>query len=843
MDENQLDKIIDIDIKDEMKKSYIDYAMSVIVARALPDVRDGLKPVHRRILFAMNELNLDPSKGYKKSARIVGDTMGKYHPHGDSSIYNAMVRMAQNFSMRYMLVDGHGNFGSIDGDEAAAQRYTEAKLSRIAMEILKDIDKDTVDFTPNYDEEFKEPTVLPARFPNLLVNGSSGIAVGMATNIPPHNINEIIDGILKIIDNKIQENRETDIEEIIDIIKGPDFPTGANILGKSGIKSAYLTGRGKIKVRATVIIEPISNSRDMIIIKELPYQVNKSKLVEKIGQLVGDKKVEGISDIRDESDRTGIRVVIELKKDVNANVILNQLYKYTQLQESFGVNMLALVKNEPKILNLKEVLVHYIEHQKEVIVRRTKFNLKKAEDRAHIIEGYLLALENIDEIITIIKASTDTQTAKVKLMERFSFSEKQTNAIVEMRLRSLTGLEHGKLQKEYNELVSLIKELKAILADETILYEVIKTELTATKDKYGDKRRTNLLPDPGEIGMEDLIDDETNVITLSNLDYIKRIPLDTYRSQNRGGRGVIGMQMRETDIVKNLFITTSHDYILFFTNMGRVFKLKSYEIPESGRTAKGVAIVNLLNLNKDEKISTIIPIRTFEESSYLIFVTKQGTIKKTNLHLYKNINKSGLIAIKFKENDELINVIKTDGTKELFIATNNGMGTKFNEEKIRPTARNTSGVRGIKLNDGDSVIGADYLEEDSKILFVSENGIGKCTETSAFTSRNRGGKGVKTYKLSEKTGSIVGVTKTNDKEELMLINSDGVIIRIKIADIATTGRITSGVKLINVAEGVKVIGIAKITEEQINEEVEEILVQDTELYNEEEEVLAQDTEQ
>jgi DNA gyrase subunit A len=843
MDENQLDKIIDIDIKDEMKKSYIDYAMSVIVARALPDVRDGLKPVHRRILFAMNELNLDPSKGYKKSARIVGDTMGKYHPHGDSSIYNAMVRMAQNFSMRYMLVDGHGNFGSIDGDEAAAQRYTEAKLSRIAMEILKDIDKDTVDFTPNYDEEFKEPTVLPARFPNLLVNGSSGIAVGMATNIPPHNINEIIDGILKIIDNKIQENRETDIEEIIDIIKGPDFPTGANILGKSGIKSAYITGRGKIKVRATVIIEPISNSRDMIIIKELPYQVNKSKLVEKIGQLVGDKKVEGISDIRDESDRTGIRVVIELKKDVNANVILNQLYKYTQLQESFGVNMLALVKNEPKILNLKEVLVHYIEHQKEVIVRRTKFNLKKAEDRAHIIEGYLLALENIDEIITIIKASTDTQTAKVKLMERFSFSEKQTNAIVEMRLRSLTGLEHGKLQKEYNELVSLIKELKAILADETILYEVIKTELTATKDKYGDKRRTNLLPDPGEIGMEDLIDDETNVITLSNLDYIKRIPLDTYRSQNRGGRGVIGMQMRETDIVKNLFITTSHDYILFFTNMGRVFKLKSYEIPESGRTAKGVAIVNLLNLNKDEKISTIIPIRTFEESSYLIFVTKQGTIKKTNLHLYKNINKSGLIAIKFKENDELINVIKTDGTKELFIATNNGMGTKFNEEKIRPTARNTSGVRGIKLNDGDSVIGADYLEEDSKILFVSENGIGKCTETSAFTSRNRGGKGVKTYKLSEKTGSIVGVTKTNDKEELMLINSDGVIIRIKIADIATTGRITSGVKLINVAEGVKVIGIAKITEEQINEEVEEILVQDTELYNEEEEVLAQDTEQ
>jgi DNA gyrase subunit A len=827
MDEIQMDKIIDVNIENEMKKSYIEYAMSVIISRALPDVRDGLKPVHRRILYAMSELNLDPTKGYKKSARIVGDTMGKYHPHGDSSIYDAMVRMAQDFSMRYMLVDGHGNFGSMDGDSAAASRYTEARLSRISMEMLSDIQKETVNFIPNYDEEFTEPSVLPAKFPNLLVNGSSGIAVGMATNIPPHNLNEIIDGILKIIDDHTQDNPvDTDIEELIKIIKGPDFPTGANILGKVGIKSAYRTGRGKIKVRGTATILPMSNNKDKIVITELPYQVNKSKLVEKIGELVGDKKVEGISDIRDESDRNGISIVIELKRDVNANVVLNKLYKYSQLQESFGVNMLALVNNEPKLLNVKEILVHYINHQKEIITRRTIFDLKKAEDRAHIVEGYFIALDNIDEIISIIRSSKDTATAKYNLMERFPLSERQTNAIVEMRLRSLTGLEREKLEKEISELMALIKELKAILDNESVLYSVIKEELLIIKNKYGDERRTKLLIDEGELDMEDLIDDESSVITLSNLDYIKRIPLDTYRSQHRGGRGVIGMQMRDEDIVKNLFVTTTHDLLLFFTSKGRVFKLKTYEIPESSRTTKGIAIINLLNLNPDEKISTIIPMRDFLESEFLLFITKNGLIKKTNIMLYKNISKSGIIAINFREDDELITVIKTEGSKEIFIATKEGMGTRFNETEVRAVGRSATGVKAISLNKNDFVIGADSVEEDSKILFVSECGYGKCTEISAISARHRGRKGVKIYRMLEKTGSIVGVCKVNDKEELMLINENGIIIRIRVCDISTQGRVTSGVKLINLGEDVKVIGIAKIDEDKIKELEEDIILED-----------------
>ena len=815
MDDSQLDKIIDLNIDDEMKKSYIEYSMSVIVSRALPDVRDGLKPVHRRILFAMNELNLDPSKGYKKSARIVGDTMGKYHPHGDSSIYNAMVRMAQDFSMRYMLVDGHGNFGSMDGDEAAAQRYTEARLSKICMEMLNNIDKNTVDFIPNYDEEFEEPVVLPASFPNLLVNGSSGIAVGMSTNIPPHNLTEVIDATLKIIDNQVKHDQETEIDEVLDIIKGPDFPTGANILGKKGIIDAYKTGRGRIKVRGTANIETLSNGRNVIVITELAYQVNKSKLVEKIGQLVIDKKIEGISDIRDESDRTGIRIVIDLKKNTNASVILNKLYKYTSLQETFGVIMLALVNNQPKILNLKDILVHYIDHQKDVITRRTKFDLKKAQDRIHLVEGYLLALDNIDEIIKIIKSSKDTQTAKLNLMEKFNFSERQTTAIVEMRLRSLTSLESDKLKKEHGDLIQFIGEMQEILNNEKVLYKVIETELKVVKKKYGDERRTKLLADEEEIDIEDLINEETNVITLSQFDYIKRISLDTYKSQNRGGRGIVGMKTRNEDIVKNLFVTSTHDFILFFTNIGRVFKLKAYEIPETTRTAKGMALVNLLNLNSNEKISTIIPIRRFVDDEYLLFVTKNGSVKKTNLGLYKNINKNGLKAIGFKENDELINVIKTDGKKEIFIATKEGMGTRFNESEIRPSGRTAMGVRAIRLNKDDNVISSDSLEEGCRILFVSENGYGKCTEIEEFISRHRGGKGVKIYKISQKTGSIIGVSKVQNNDQVMLINSSGVIIRIKVNEISTKSRITMGVKLMNLGEDIKVLGIAKITEDQV----------------------------
>lgn len=818
MEENQFDKIVGINIEEEMKSSYIDYAMSVIVARALPDVRDGLKPVHRRILYAMSELNLDPTKSYRKSARIVGDTMGKYHPHGDSSIYQAMVRMAQDFSMRYMLVDGHGNFGSIDGDGAAAQRYTEARMSKISMEMIADIDKDTVNFIPNYDENLKEPVVLPSRLPNLLINGSSGIAVGMATNIPPHNLNEVIDGVVKIIDNHVQESRETDVEELIEIIKGPDYPTGATILGKSGIRAAYRTGRGKILTRANASIEPMNNGRERIIVDEIPYQVNKARLIEKIADLVKEKKIDGISDLRDESDRNGMRIVIELKKDVNASVVLNQLYKYTQMQESFGVIMLALVDGKPATLNLKQVLEHYLLHQEEVVIRRTRFDLNKAERRAHILEGFKIALDNIDEVIKIIRNSYDN--AKEKLIERFQFSDIQAQSILEMQLRRLQGLEHEKIDTEYRELMAKIDYLNSILADENKLYSVIKEELLIVKAKYGDTRRTKIIQNPGEIDFEDLIEEETNVITLTNLNYIKRTPLATYRSQNRGGKGIIGMQTREEDYVKDLFLSSTHDQILFFTSLGRVYKTKGYQIPEAGRTARGLAIVNLLEVMPGEVVNAVVPVRGFDENKYLVMITKHGVVKKTNMMSFVNIRKGGLIAVNLREDDQLISVFATDGTKEIFVATHNGMGIKFNETDVRPMGRTASGVRAITLKKDDYVVSALLIDKDQKVLNVTENGYGKRTDSEDFNVQYRGGKGVKIHQLTEKTGKLIGVVMVNDNEELMLITSEGIIIRLRGKEISTLGRVSQGVKLMNLDEEVNVVSVAKIHEDDIEMEEE-----------------------
>ncbi len=818
--ENRLDKIVGVNIEEEMKRSYIDYAMSVIVSRALPDVRDGLKPVQRRILYAMNELNLDPTKSYRKSARIVGDTMGKYHPHGDSSIYQAMVRMAQDFSMRYMLVDGHGNFGSVDGDGAAAQRYTEARMSRISMEMLADIEKDTVDFVPNYDEETKEPSVLPARVPNLLINGSSGIAVGMATNIPPHNLGEVIDGVVKIIDNHVQENRETDVEELLEIIQGPDFPTAGNILGKSGIRAAYRTGRGKIRVRSEARIETMANGKERIVVDELPYQVNKARLIEKIADLVRDKRIEGISDLRDESDRTGMRVVIELKKDVNSNVILNQLYKFTQMEESFGVIMLALVDGKPATLNLKQVLEYYLEHQKDVVTRRTQFDLNKAEKRAHILEGLRIALDNIDEVIQIIRTSYDN--AKARLMERFGLSEVQSQAILEMQLRRLQGLEHEKIENEYRELMEKIKEYRAILADENLLYGVIKEEILITKAKYADPRRTKIINYYGEIDDEDLIEEETSVITMSNLHYIKRTPLDTYKSQNRGGRGIIGMQTRDEDFVKDLFLCSTHDFILFFTDRGRVYRLKGYEIPEAGRTARGMAIVNLLEIAQGEKITAVIPVRKFEGDSYLVMVTKQGVIKKTDMMSFANIRKGGLTALGLREDDELISVLATQGNEEILVATRNGMGIKFSEMDVRPMGRTATGVKAITLRNYDYVVSAVQITENAQLLNVTENGFGKRTLVQEFKLQNRGGTGVKIHHLNDKTGLLTGVLMIEENEEIMLVTSEGVIIRLRGREISTVGRVSQGVKLINLLENVKVVGIAKISEDDIEDiELEE----------------------
>lgn len=816
---NEMDKVVSIDINEEMKKCYIDYAMSVIVARALPDVRDGLKPVQRRILYSMNEMNLEPNKPYKKSARITGDTMGKYHPHGDSSIYQAMVRMAQNFSMRYMLVDGHGNFGSIDGYGAAAARYTEARMSKVAAAMLADIEKDTVDFVPNYDETEKEPVVLPARIPNLLVNGSSGIAVGMATNIPPHNLGEVIDGLTVMIDNKIN-GKETDVEELMEYIKGPDFPTGATILGKSGIRAAYRTGRGKILVRSTAEIQPMGNGREKIVVTEIPYMVNKLRLIEKIAELVKEKRVDGISDLYDASAGDDIQIIIELKKDANANVILNQLYKYTQLQESFGAIMIALVNGKPAVLNLQQMLSEYLKHQEEVVTRRTKFNLDKAEKRAHILEGLRIAISNIDEVIRIIRTSYDN--AKERLMERFGLSEIQAQAILEMQLRRLQGLEHEKIDAEYKDLQEKIAYYKSLLADEAKLLGVIRDEMQDIKAKYADPRRTQLVANPGEIDVEDLIDQETCVFTLSNLNYVKRTPLMTYKSQNRGGRGIVGMQTRDEDFVKDLFLCSTHDTILFFTDHGRVYRLKGFEVPEAGRTARGMAIVNLLEIAPDESVTAVIPVKEFREDRYLVMLTKQGLIKKTDMASYSNIRKGGLIAINLREDDSLISVMTTEGEDEILAATRNGMGIRFSEKDVRPMGRTATGVKAISLREGDYLVSAVKMSPTAKVLNVTEKGFGKRTVPEEFKVQYRGGMGVKIHQLTEKTGLLTGVLMLEENEEIMLITSEGVIIRLRGADISTIGRVSQGVKLMNLDEGVSVVGIAKITEDDIESEEEEL---------------------
>lgn len=816
---NEMDKIVSVDINEEMKQCYIDYAMSVIVARALPDVRDGLKPVQRRILYSMSEMNLEPNKPYKKSARITGDTMGKYHPHGDSSIYAAMVRMAQNFSMRYMLVDGHGNFGSIDGYGAAAARYTEARMSKVSAAMLADIEKDTVDFVPNYDETEKEPVVLPARIPNLLINGSSGIAVGMATNIPPHNLGEVIDGLTVMIDNKIN-GKETDVEELMEYIKGPDFPTGATILGKSGIRAAYRTGRGKILVRSTAEIQPMGNGREKIVVTEIPYMVNKLRLIEKIAELVKEKRVDGISDLYDASAGDDIQIIIELKKDANANVILNQLYKYTQLQESFGAIMIALVNGKPAVLNLQQMLSEYLKHQEEVVTRRTKFNLDKAEKRAHILEGLRIAISNIDEVIRIIRTSYDN--AKERLMERFGLSEIQAQAILEMQLRRLQGLEHEKIDAEYKDLQEKIAYYKSLLADEAKLLGVIRDEMQDIKNKYADPRRTQLVANPGEIDVEDLIDEETCVFTLSNLNYVKRTPLMTYKSQNRGGRGIVGMQTRDEDFVKDLFLCSTHDTILFFTDHGRVYRLKGYEVPEAGRTARGMAIVNLLEIAPDESVTAVIPVKEFREDRYLVMLTKQGLIKKTDMASYSNIRKGGLIAINLREDDSLISVMTTEGEDEILAATRNGMGIRFSEKDVRPMGRTATGVKAISLREGDYLVSAIKMSPTAKVLNVTEKGFGKQTLPEEFKVQYRGGMGVKIHQLTEKTGLLTGVLMLEENEEIMLITSEGVIIRLRGADISTIGRVSQGVKLMNLNEGVSVVGIAKITEDDIESEEEEL---------------------
>ena len=820
MDEHIFDKVHEVDLKKTMEDSYIDYAMSVIAARALPDVRDGLKPVQRRILFSMSELGNGPDKPHRKCARIVGDTMGKYHPHGDSSIYEALVKLAQDFNTRYPLVDGHGNFGSIDGDGAAAMRYTEARLTKLSMEMLADIGKDTVDFIPNFDETEKEPVVLPSRYPNLLVNGTSGIAVGMATNIPPHNLREVIKAVLKIIDNRVLEDKDTTIDELMEIVKGPDFPTGATILGKSGIEEAYRTGRGKIRVRAVSEINTLPNGKTEIIITELPYMVNKALLIQKIAELVKDKKIDGITGIIDQSNMQGIRVSIELRRDVNANVILNQLYKHTQLQDTFGVNMLALVNNEPKVLNLHQMLTYYLEHQEEVVTRRTKYELNKAQERAHILEGLLIALDNIDEVISIIRGSESVNVAKQKLIERFGLSDAQSQAIVDMRLRTLTGLEREKIEAEYNELMKRIDELKAILADNKKLLMVIREELSIIMDKYGDDRRTAIGYDEFDISMEDMIPNESTVITMTNLGYTKRMTPDNFRSQNRGGRGIKGMQTIDDDYIEDILMTTTHNIVLFFTNKGRVYKLKAYEIPEAGRTARGTAIVNLLTLQAGEKISAIVPVDGIKDNEYLFMATKQGIVKKTYCKEYANIRKTGIQAITLRDNDELIEVKATDSTKEIFLVTKYGYCIRFKETDVRPTGRSAMGVIGMNILEGDEVVGMQLNTQGDTLLIVSENGLGKRTPIEEFNLQNRGGKGVKCYKINEKSGNVIGVKAVSNTREIMLITTEGIIIRMEVAGISTLGRITSGVKLINLDDGVKVAKVAKVREEDVSDETE-----------------------
>ena len=834
MDDKIFDQIHDVDLKKTMETSYIDYAMSVIAQRALPDVRDGLKPVQRRVLYSMIELNNGPDKPHRKCARIVGDTMGKYHPHGDSSIYGALVNMAQEWSTRYPLVDGHGNFGSVDGDGAAAMRYTEARLSKISMEMLADINKDTVDFQPNFDETEKEPTVLPSRYPNLLVNGTTGIAVGMATNIPPHNLREVIAAVVKIIDNQVNENRQTTIEELLPIVKGPDFPTGGMILGTTGINEAYRTGRGKIRVRAVTDIEPMQNGKNRIVVTELPFMVNKARLIEKIAELVRDKKLDGITDLRDESDRQGMRICIELRRDVNPNVMLNLLFKHTQLQDTFGVIMLALVDNQPKVLNLCDMLHYYLEHQKDVVTRRTKYDLNKAEERAHILQGLLIALDNIDEVISIIRSSKNTPEAKERLMDRFSLSDAQAQAIVDMRLRALTGLEREKLEAEYAQLQELISELKAILADEKKLLGVIREEIAAIADKYGDDRRTSIGFDEYDISMEDLIPVTNTVITMTKLGYIKRMSIDNFRAQNRGGKGIKGMETIEEDYIEELLMTTSHHYMMFFTNTGRVYRLKAYEIPEASRTSRGTAIVNLLQLQPGEKITAVIPIKEFNDGHYLFMATKKGIVKKTPIMEYANVRKKGLAAINLREDDELIEVKKTNNTEDIFLVTKYGQCIRFKETDVRKTGRVSMGVIGMNLTDGDEVIGMQMESQGDALMIVSEKGLGKCTLISEFTTQNRGGKGVKCYKITEKTGNIVGVKAVNQNNELMLITTEGIIIRIKVSDTTLLGRITSGVKLINLDENVTVASIAKVREDATlmeNTDTSELLTEEEEAKN------------
>lgn len=832
MEPNIFDKVHDIDLKKTMEKSYIDYAMSVIAARALPDVRDGLKPVQRRVLYSMIELNNGPDKPHRKCARIVGDTMGKYHPHGDSSIYGALVNMAQKWSTRYMLVDGHGNFGSVDGDGAAAMRYTEARLSRISMEMLADINKNTVDFVPNFDETEKEPVVLPSRFPNLLANGTSGIAVGMATNIPPHNLRELIAAVVRIIDNQIEEGRDTSIEELMEIVKGPDFPTGATILGKAGIEEAYRTGRGKLRVRAVTDIETMPNGKSRIIVTEIPYLVNKARLIEKIAELVKDKRVDGITDLRDESNREGMRICIELRRDVNANIVLNQLLKHTQLQDTFGVNMLALVNNEPKVLNLHQMLTYYLDHQKDVVTRRTKYDLNKAEERAHILEGLLKALDYIDEVIRIIRGSKTVAEAKATLMERFELSDAQAQAIVDMRLRALTGLEREKLLNEYQELEKRIAELRAILADENKLLTVIKEEIQLISDKYGDDRRTKIGYDEFDMSAEDLIPDEDVVVAITNLGYIKRMSSDNFKSQNRGGKGIKGMQTIDEDYIEELLMTTTHHYMMFFTNTGRVYRLKAYEIPEAGRTARGTAIVNLIQLQPGEKITATVPMREFDEDKFLFMATKNGMVKRTPMKEYENVRKNGLQAIVLREDDELIEVKATDNTEDIFLVTKKGMCIRFHETDVRITGRVSMGVIGMKFDSDDEVIGMQMASQGECLLVVSEYGLGKRTPIEEFTSQLRGGKGVRCYRITEKTGYLVGAKLVDDGRQIMLITNEGIIIKMRVNTISIIGRNTSGVKLMDIdpESGVVVASIAKVREssEDEDEEFEDSYLEDGE---------------
>ena len=843
MDDQIFDKVKQVDLKKTMENSYIDYAMSVIASRALPDVRDGLKPVQRRVLYSMIELNNGPDKPHRKCARIVGDTMGKYHPHGDSSIYGALVNMAQEWSFRYPLVDGHGNFGSVDGDGAAAMRYTEARLSKISMEMLADINKDTVDFIPNFDETEKEPVVLPSRYPNLLVNGTTGIAVGMATNIPPHNLREVISAVVKIIDNRVEEDRDTDIEEVLSLVKAPDFPTGAVILGTRGAEEAYRTGRGKVIVRAVTNIDTLPNGKSQIIVSELPYMVNKAKLIEKIAELHKEKKIDGITDLRDESSREGMRIVIELRRDVNANIVLKKLYKHTQLQDTYGMIMLALVNNEPKIMNLLDMLTYYLKHQEEVVTRRTKYDLNKAEERDHILQGLLIALDHIDEVIQIMRSSKNTQEAKDRLMERFGLTDAQAQAIADMRLRQLTGLEREKIENEHQELMKKIAELKAILADRKLLLGVIREEIMEISDRFGDDRRSQIGYDESDISMEDLIPNENTVIAMTSLGYIKRMTVDNFHAQNRGGKGIKGMQTIEDDYIEDLLMTSTHNYLMFFTNMGRVYRMKAYEIPEAGRTARGTAIVNLLQLNPGEKISALIPIENYDENRNLFMVTKKGIVKKTSIMEYSNIRKNGLAAISLRDDDELIEVKSTDRETHIFLVTKYGMCIRFKETDVRATGRMTMGVIGMNLDDGDEIVGMQLDHQGDSLLIVSENGLGKRTYLEEFKIQYRGGKGVKCYKVTDKTGYVVGVKAVTDEHEIMMITTEGIIIQLRMEDISTLGRITSGVKMINLDSKVKVAKIAKVREKVSdgNQELSDEEVMESEKENSDEDVASNET--